>query len=118
MATETQQTIVAAYFAEADAPSIIGTGEGQQLIFDTVTDAGRVLEQCGKSRGLLDRARLAESDAGFYQDSESISQPLAALARDCEDLRRILMQMAQHATALDAANVKAKATAITLGYTL
>ena len=116
--TPTQQTTVAAYFTEAGAPTVIGTDESRSLIFDTITNAGRVLEEVGKSRRLLDRARLVEPDQGFYQDSENVAQALNAVSRDCEELRRILMQLAQHANVIDTANAKAKATAVGLGYTL
>src|SRR5947209_797943 len=115
--TTQQQTAVSAYFTEAGAPSVIGTSAAQPHLVDALTTAGQVLEQCGKSRRLLNLARLAETDQGFYQSCESINQALAATARDCEEIQRLLMQLAQHSTQIDAANASAKQAAQALGYT-
>ena len=114
--TSDQQTAVAAYFTEAGAPSVIGTSAAQPHLVDALTTAGQVLEQCGKSRRLLNLARLAAGDASFDQSAETIDQAFAATVRDCGEIQRLLMQLAKHSAAIDAANAAAKQTALGLGY--
>lgn len=113
-----QQTAVANYFAEASTPAVIGTAEAGQHIVETTTAAGRVLEQCGRSRRLLNLALLAEGSDEFRQATTDIQQALGSVARDCEEIQRLLMQLAQHAAKIDAGNAKAEAVATSLGYTL
>ena len=116
--TSDQQTAVAAYFTEAGAPTVIGTSAAQPHLLDALTTAGEVLEQCGKSRRLLNLARLAAGDQGFDQTCENVDQALAATTRDCQEIQRLLMQLARHAAAIDAGNAAAKASAQALGYTV
>lgn len=116
--TTAQQTTMQDYFTEADAPTVIGTAEAQLKIVDTMTVAGRVLEQCGRSRRLLSLTRLSEVDPSYYQAAEPLAQALAAVDRDCNEIHRLLLQLAQHASQIDQGNVTAKAAATALGYTL
>lgn len=116
--TTQQQTTVAAYFTEAGSPTVIGTSGAQPHLLDALQTAGYVLEQCGKSRRLLNFAKLAEMDSAFQQYCENINQALAATARDCEEVQRLLLQLAQHSAAIDKANADAKAAAIALGYVI
>jgi ABC-type transporter Mla subunit MlaD len=71
---------------------------------------------CGRSRRLLNLALLAESSDEFRQATTDLQQALGAVARDCEEIQRLLMQLAQHAAKIDAGNAKAKEAAIALGY--
>ena len=116
--TQNQQDTVAAYFTEAGAPTVIGTSAAQPHLVDALTTAGQVLEQCGKSRRLLNLARLAAADAGFDQSAGNIDQALAATTRDCMEIQRRLMELAKHSAAIDEANAAAKAAAEALGYVL
>lgn len=117
--SQTQQDTVSAYFAEAAAPTIMGTASGSALIITTVNNAGLVLEQIGKSQRLLIQSRLVEPDAGFYQYTENLNQAFDAVRRDSAELQRILQQLGQHCAVIDAANAQAKSYASgSLGYTL
>lgn len=116
--TTNQATTMQAYFTEAETPTVIGTAEAQTHIVETTTNVGRVLEQIGRSRRLLDLTRLAETDPSYIQGSENLLQALAAVARDCAEIQRLLWQLAQHAAAIDAGNTQAKNAATALGYTI
>lgn len=118
MPTADQQAAVAAYFAEAATPSVIGTSEAQTHILDTATVAGRSLEQIGKSWRLLNIAKLAAADPAFAQAAEGLIQPFGAVSRDSGEVQRLTMLLAQHAAAIDAGNAALKAVAQSLGYTV
>lgn len=118
MPTQEQQAAVAAYFAEADAPTVIGTAEAQTHILGTTIVAGRTLEQIGKSWRLLNVAKLAAADLAFTQNAENLVQAFGAISRDCGEIQRLTMQLAQHAAAIDAANPAVRTAALALGYIL
>lgn len=117
MPTQAQQTAVTNYLTEANAPTVIGTGEAGTHIVDTTTVAGRVLEQCGKSRKLLNLLLLADSSPSVAQAASDLTQALGATARDCSDLQDLLMRLAQHSAKIDAGNVALKAQLQANGYT-
>src|SRR5690349_19642210 len=118
MPTTQQQAAVAAYFAEANAPTVIGTAEAQTHIVDTTAVAGRSVEQIGRSQRLLNLAKLAAADPQFTQAVDALYQAFGAVSRDCGEIQRLTMILADHAAAIDAANTKAKAVALALGYVL
>jgi predicted ATPase len=107
---------VQAYFAEANAPTIIGTSGAMETLKETLNTAGLVLEQLGRSRRLLAFARLSESSPNFYQKSEDLKQALDAAVRDTEDVQRILMNLARHIAVINQANADSQAVAAELGY--
>src|SRR5690348_12553949 len=97
--TAQQQAAVQAYFAEAATPTVIGTSAAGAQISATVDTGGKVLEQCGRSRRLLDAAGL--SDPAFSQLASNLAQALDAASRDSAEIRRLSLLCAQHAALID-----------------
>lgn len=107
---------VQAYFAEAASPSIIGTSDAQTQLMATLETAGLVIEQLGRSRRLLNAARISAQDPAFFQGSESLNQAFGAAVRDTEEVQRLMVLLAQHIQQINLENPRAKQQAIDLGY--